>query len=249
MPRIVGVIPARMGSSRFPGKPLAPILGLPMIEHVYRRAIMCGLLDATIVATCDETIKRAAEHFGATVIMTSAQHERAADRTAEAVAGLDADIVVMIQGDEPMIAPPMIEKALEAMLGNADVSCVNLAQELTSEQEYLDRNTVKVVTDRNNDALYFTRELIPAARFEGTPPLKQVCVIPFRTSLLQQFAALPPTPLEQSESIDMLRLIEHGYPIRIVKTEHVTRAVDTPHDLQLVERMMRNDPLTERYGG
>ena len=214
MSRIVGVIPARMGSSRFPGKPLARILGLPMIEHVYRRARLCALLDDTIVAACDDAIKSAAEHFGATVIMTSAQHERATDRTAEAVDGFEADIVVMIQGDEPLIAPSMIEEALTPLLKDAGVCCVNLAHEITSESDYVDRNTVKVVLDRNDDALYFSRAPIPATTFAVAPALKQVCVIPSRRTMLQRFAALPPTPLEQAEAIDMLRLIEHGYPIR-----------------------------------
>src|SRR5215212_7878738 len=124
--RVVAVIPARMGSSRFPGKPLAPLLGRPMIEHVVRRASMCDLLDAVYVATCDEEIRSAVERFGGEVVMTSAAHERASDRVAEAAAGLEAEVVVMIQGDEPMVTPSMIAAAVAPLFDDASVSCVNL---------------------------------------------------------------------------------------------------------------------------
>lgn len=248
--RVVAVIPARMGSSRFPGKPLAMLSGRTMIEHVFRRAAMCERLDAVYVATCDEEIRFAAAGFGCNVFMTSASHERASDRVAEAAERIEADIVVMIQGDEPLITPGMIDAALVPLLQEPSVTCVNLARRIESRAEFVDPNTIKVVTDCRGDAIYFSRAPIPATnveRFGRTPMLKQVCVIPFRRAALREFAQLAPTPLECAESIDMLRWIEHGGRVRIVETEAETHAVDTPADLRLVETMMRDDPLVMRY--
>jgi len=250
MKRIVAVIPARMGSTRFPGKPLALLLGRPMIEHVFRRAMMCDVLEAVYVATCDEEIRSAVEGFGGSVLMTSATHERASDRVAEAAELLHADIVVMIQGDEPLITAGMIEAAVAPMLSDNAVGCVNLVHRLGNQSEYLDPNTIKVVMNVNHDALYFSRSPIPAGEFDSAgslPVFKQVCVIPFRRDFLREFAALPPTPLERAESIDMLRLLEHGFSVRLVETEVHTHAVDTPEDLRLVETLMKNDPLISKY--
>jgi 3-deoxy-manno-octulosonate cytidylyltransferase (CMP-KDO synthetase) len=248
--RIIAIIPARMGSSRFPGKPLARILGRPMIEHVYRRAAMCGFLDAVYVATCDEEIRRVAEGFGAPVLMTSSAHERASDRVAEAAASLEADIVVMIQGDEPMITPGMIASAVAPMIADPFVTCVNLARRIVNWEEYVDRNTIKVVMDVHGDALYFSRAPIPtldAREIERGGAFKQVCVIPFRRDFLRQFAGLPQTPLERAESIDMLRVIENGWRVRMAPAEEPTHAVDTAEDLRLVESLMKDDPLILRY--
>jgi len=249
--RIIAIIPARMGSSRFPGKPLARILGRPMIEHVFRRAAMCDLLDAVYVASCDEEIRRVAEGFGAQVLMTSGAHERASDRVAEAAESLEADIVVMIQGDEPMITPGMIASAVAPMIADPSVTCVNLARRIVNWEEYYDRNTIKVVTDVHWDALYFSRAPIPTLIFadvERGGAFKQVCVIPFRRDFLREFARLPQTPLERAESIDMLRVIENGGRVRIAPTEVDTHAVDTTKDLRLVESLMKDDPLILRYG-
>jgi 3-deoxy-manno-octulosonate cytidylyltransferase (CMP-KDO synthetase) len=248
--RIIAIIPARMGSSRFPGKPLARILGRPMIEHVFRRAAMCYLLDAVYVATCDEEIRRVAEGFGAQVLMTSDAHERASDRVAEAAASLEADIVVMIQGDEPMITPGMIASAVTPMIVDPSVTCVNLARRIVNWEEYYDRNTIKVVTDVHGDALYFSRAPIPTLNFadvERGGAFKQVCVIPFRRDFLCEFARLPQTPLERAESIDMLRVIENGGRVRMAPTDVDTHAVDTAEDLRLVESLMKDDPLILRY--
>jgi 3-deoxy-manno-octulosonate cytidylyltransferase (CMP-KDO synthetase) len=242
MERTVAVIPVRMASSRFPGKPLAPLHGLPMIEHVFRRAKLCSQLDDVVVATCDEEIRRVAECFGAKVIMTSAAHERATDRVAEAAEHFAADLVVMIQGDEPMITSEMIDAALGPLGADQSISCVNLVHRITSQQEFLDPNTIKVVADANGNALYFSRSPIPHVNFEETTAkiFKQVCVIPFTRSCLQEFSWLPPTPLERAESIDMLRLLEHGISVRLVETGVATHSVDTPVDLQLVETLMKH---------
>ena len=256
MDRIVAIIPARLGSSRFPGKPLAPLLGRPMIEHVFRRAALCERLDAVYVATCDDEIRSVVEEFGGSVLMTSAAHERASDRVAEAAERIEADIVVMIQGDEPMVTPSMILTATAPMLQDSSVECVNLACRITNREEYMDRNTIKVVMNLNGDALYFSRSPIPALSFPivsgnvRPPVFKQVCVIPFRRDFLREFARLPPTPLEQAESIDMLRVIEHGRNVRLAETTFATHAVDTPEDLRLVETLMKDDPivtLSERH--
>jgi 3-deoxy-manno-octulosonate cytidylyltransferase (CMP-KDO synthetase) len=247
--RTIAVIPARMGSSRFPGKPLATLLGRPMIEHVVRRAEMCQQLDAVVVATCDQEIRRVAEALGAQVIMTSPTHERAADRVAEAAQQLAARVIVMIQADEPMITPRMITAAINPMLADGSINCVNLTRRILDPEDYLNPNTIKVVMDANRDAMYFSRAPIPAVDFPlaETPIFKQVCVIPFRREFLFDFARLTPTPLERAESIDMLRIIEHGGRIRLVETEVETHAVDTAEDLRLVELLMKDDPLVRHY--
>jgi 3-deoxy-manno-octulosonate cytidylyltransferase (CMP-KDO synthetase) len=238
-----------MGSSRFPGKPLASLHGLSMIEHVFRRAKLCSQLDEVYVATCDAEIQTAAEAFGASVIMTSATHERATDRVAEAIEHIAADIIVMVQGDEPMITPEMIETALAPIRSDPAIACVNLVHRIASRQELTDPNTIKVVADLDGRALYFSRSPIPNIRFEDTETkvFKQVCVIPFRRDCLREFARLPSTPLEIAESIDMLRLLEHGRPVRLVETSVTTHAVDTPADLQAVELLMSDDELMQRY--
>ena len=248
--KTVAVIPARMGSSRFPGKPIAKILGRPMIEHIYKRVAMSKSLDATYIATCDEEIRQIAEGFGAKVIMTSDTHERASDRVAEAVVYLDADLIVMVQGDEPMTHPDMIDTAVAPFKDDPKLGCVNLVRKIDHEADYLDANTIKVVMNQHNDALYMSRRPIPTIAktgFANTAAYKQVCIIPFRRSTLYQYTHLTPTPLEQLESIDMLRLLEHGMQVKMVPTEYNTQAVDTPEDLARVEKLMAADPLLSQY--
>jgi len=222
-----------------------------MLEHVYRRTSLCAQLDAVYVATCDEEIRRAVKGFGGRVLMTSSRHERATDRIAEAARSLDGDIILMVQGDEPMITPEMIDASLAPFRQDASVVCVNLAARIETIEDFRDRNTIKVVIADNDDALYMSRSPIPSmARvpFGQTPAYKQVCVIPFRRDFLLRFATLPPTPLEQAESIDMLRALEHGYRVRMVRTARATQAVDTPEDLARVEGLMREDALIGAYG-
>jgi len=212
-----------------------------MIEHVLRRAEMCTQLSAVYVATCDEEIKNVVERLDGRVIMTSAKHERASDRVAEAAEQVQADIVVMIQGDEPMITPAMITAAVTPLFDDRSVQCVNLVRRITNKQDYLDPNTIKVVMNVNRDALYFSRAPIPWSEFtkeNHLPVFKQVCVIPFRAEFLREFARLPPTALERAESIDMLRILEHGRRVRLVETTAETHAVDTPEDLRLIEKLM-----------
>jgi 3-deoxy-manno-octulosonate cytidylyltransferase (CMP-KDO synthetase) len=236
----IGVIPARMGSTRFPGKPLALLGGKPMIEHVYRRTRACTSLDEVLVATCDEPIRDAVSALGGRVELTSPAHLRASERVAEVSARHHADVVVMVQGDEPMVTAEMIDAALHGLVTDPDVDCVNLVAPIRDEAEALDPNTIKAVMSRTGLALYLSRSVIPS-QFAPDVLLKQVCVIAFRRNALAAFAALPPGPLEQLESVDMLRFLENGVPVRLVRTGVGTHAVDTPQDLARVSRLMGFD--------
>ena len=255
---IIGIIPARMGSSRFPGKPLEKILGMPMVGHVYKRAKMSALLKEVYIATCDEEIKAYGESIGAKCIMTKDTHERASDRCAEAMekieteTGKKIDIVVMIQGDEPMIVHEMIDMAVKPLIEDATLNVVNLMAPVTTVEERDDPNCPKVVVDMNNFALYFSREPLPSLKkWEEELPAtwKQVCVIPFTRDFLLKFNALEPTPLEIVESIDMNRALEHGFKVKMVPETFVTQAVDTPEDLKKVERLLSKDSLVKNYAG
>ena len=248
--KTVAVIPARMGSSRFPGKPLAMLLGRTMIEHIYKRVTMSKSLEATYIATCDEEIKQAAQDFGAPVIMTASTHERASDRVAEAVAKIDAELIVMVQGDEPMTHPKMIDTAVAPFENDLQLNCVNLVKSIDNEADFRNTNTIKVIMNQRGDALYMSRQPIPTLDklgFEYTLTYKQVCIIPFRRAALFDYTRLPPTPLEKLESVDMLRLLEHGYRVKMVKTEFDTQAVDTEDDLVRVAKLMKSDPLLASY--
>lgn len=247
--QVAAVIPARMGSSRYPGKPLCDIHGLTMIEHVHRRTAMSDAVDETYVATPDEEIRAEVEDFGGDAIMTG-QHPRATDRVAEAARDLDAEVVVVMQGDEPLVYPDMLDAAVEPFETDPSVKCVNLAAEMETEAAFQDPNNVKVVVDRDWNALYFSREPIPNlhdATFEDAAVYKQVCVIPFRREFLFEFTEMDETPLEKTESIDMLRLLENGYDVRMVETERHTYAVDTPEDHEHVNELMAADDLFPEY--
>ena len=252
---IVAIIPARMGSSRYPGKPLALIHGVPMVGHVAFRTRQSSLLSATYVATCDDIIASYCEDAGLECVMTGDHHVRCSTRTAEALlkieeaTGRKADIVVMVQGDEPMVQPQMIDDAVEPMLKDASINVVNLMADMATVEEFEDPNEVKVVVDRNNDALYFSREPIPSRKKGVTtvPMRKQVCIIPFRRDYLLEFNAMEESPLEIIESVDMMRILEHGGKVRMVPTAFRTWSVDTPEDLARVEKLMTNDTLMQEY--
>jgi 3-deoxy-manno-octulosonate cytidylyltransferase (CMP-KDO synthetase) len=253
--KIIGIIPARMGSSRFPGKPLAKIRGIPMVEHVLRRSLMSKSLNDVYVATCDLEIKEAVEASEGKVVMTKDTHERASDRVAEAMGKVEVernekiDIVVMIQGDEPMIFPEMIDDAIDPLLSDQGIMVSNLMAPLKTREEHEDPNEVKVVVDKDNFALYFSREPIPSWKkgAEEVPMYKQVCIIPFRRDFLIKFNELPQTPLEIIESVDMLRVLEQGYKVKMVLSEYETYSVDTLEDLKRVESIMINDTLMQGY--
>ncbi len=245
----IAIIPARMGSSRFPGKPLAKILGKPMIGHVWERVSRSRSLAATVVATCDAEIRDYVTSIGGTAIMTSDRHERASDRCAEALLkaeemnGTRYDVVVMVQGDEPMTHPGMIDEALAPLAADASVKITNLLGTISDAAEFEDRNCIKVVCDLHGNALYFSREPIPTRCKSASIPMgKQVCVIPFRREFLLEYTRMSPTPLEIAESVDMMRILEHGGKVRMVPTTHATYSVDTPADLARIEQIMRESP-------
>jgi 3-deoxy-manno-octulosonate cytidylyltransferase (CMP-KDO synthetase) len=208
-------------------------------------------LEDVFVATCDDEIYDTVKKFGGKAIMTADTYERPSDRTAEAAESIDADIIVMVQGDEPLVYPKMIEMSIQPLIDDLDIVCSNLTSKIADEVEFRSPNTIKVVLDKEGFALYFSREPIPTtartAFAEGIPAYKQVCIIPFRKEFLLKFAALEPTALEQLESIDMIRVLEYGYRVKMVETEFETQAVDTPDDLSLVEKIMVKDPLFEEY--
>lgn len=253
--KTIGIIPARMGSSRFPGKPLAMLHGMPMIGHVYLRCKMSNLLHDLYVATCDQEIAAYIDSIGGKAVMTKDTHERCSDRTEEAIETIEKqegskyDIVVMIQGDEPMVTPEMINQAVQPMNQDASIQVLNLMGKLNSREEHNDPNEVKVVTDLDDNALYFSREPIPSWRkgARDVPMFKQVCIIPFRRDFLTVFQNLDPTPLEIVESVDMMRVLEHGYKVKMIHTNVKSYAVDTPADLAFVEELMLNDALRNAY--
>ncbi|MFA6635550.1 MAG: 3-deoxy-manno-octulosonate cytidylyltransferase [Candidatus Omnitrophota bacterium] len=252
---IVGIIPARMGSTRFPGKPLVDILGKAMIYHVYHRSKLCKKMNSVYIATCDKEIKEYCENNDMKVVMTKDTHERCSDRTAEAMVKIERkiggkiDIVVMIQGDEPMVVPQMIKRALSPMVKNEDIGVVNLMATLRTRKEELDPNQVKLVVDKKNFAMYYSREPIPSSKkWAGNIAIKkQVPIIPFRRDFLLKFNKLSPTPLEEIESVDMLRVLEHGYKVKMVDSPWDNYSVDTPEDLKKVIRTMKKDKFLSKY--
>jgi len=242
---ILAIIPARMGSSRFPGKPMEKILGKPMIGHVYERVASSEIVTTTAVATCDQEIFDYVESIGGISVMTSDTHERASDRCGEALEKLEKlyqmhyDIIVMVQGDEPMTHPDMIKEAVVPMLLDKSILVVNLMGQIKDFEEFEDRNCIKVVSDLEGNAIYFSREPIPTrSKSDKISMHKQVCVIPFRRDFLLQYIKLTPTPLENLESIDMMRILEHGYKVRMVPTMHNSQSVDTAEDLKKVEKLI-----------
>jgi 3-deoxy-manno-octulosonate cytidylyltransferase (CMP-KDO synthetase) len=251
--KILVLIPARMGSSRFPGKPMAPLLGIPMIEHVYRRVAQNRGVAAAVVATCDAEIADHIRSIGGRVAMTGSHHERASDRCAEALEdieradGVRFDIVVMVQGDEPLVHPGMIDEAVAPMIADPHILVTNLLGRISGDAEFEDRNCIKVVCDRNGDALYFSREPIPTrSKGVNAPMGKQICVIPFRRQFLSDYTRLMPTPLEIAESVDMMRVLENGLKVRMVPTSHESFSVDTEADRVRVEQLLRHDALHAR---
>ena len=244
---VLVLIPARMGSSRFPGKPLAPIAGKPMIGHVFERAVAAPGITKVVVATCDIEISEFIDSIGGNSVMTSPSHERASDRCAEALGVLESadqkeyDIVVMAQGDEPLMAPEMLTEVLSPMLNDPTIQITNLMSQIDDSDSFANPNFVKVVVDNNLDAMYFSREPVPS-RFLGNdvPKFRQLGIICFRRQALLDYMRLAPSPLEIIESVDMLRVLEHGRKIRMVQTWHQSQSVDTPEDLALVENLIRH---------
>jgi 3-deoxy-manno-octulosonate cytidylyltransferase (CMP-KDO synthetase) len=236
----VAVIPARFASTRFPGKPLADIDGHPMIEHVYRRASAASRVAYTIVATDDLRIATAVATFGGKVRLTRADHQSGTDRLAEVAETLDCDIVVNVQGDEPLLDPRAIDEAI-APFADPAVSMTTLYRRIDNPADLSNPNVVKVVVDRGGFALYFSRAPIPFSRDPrgGWPPLyRHIGLYAYRRSALLVLASLDPTPLERAEALEQLRALEHGIRIKAVETKYDSLGVDTPEDLEHVRRLL-----------
>lgn len=215
-----------------------------MIEHVYRRAVASRNVDAVIVATDDERIADVVRQFGGDVRLTSANHRTGTDRLAEVAAELDCDLVVNVQGDEPLIEPSAIDAAIEPFRDDASLSMASACLRFTDDEEAQNPNVVKVVTDLRGFALYFSRSRIPFLREPqgtGAGPFKHIGLYVFRREFLLRLASLEPTPLERSESLEQLRVLEHGFSIKMIEIRHDSIGVDTPEDLERVRRLLTAD--------
>ena len=238
--QVVAVIPARFASTRFPGKPLADIDGRSMIEHVYRRVKASPIVSRVIVATDDLRIATTVAGFGGQVKLTRMDHETGTDRLGEVAAGLDCDIVVNVQGDEPLLDPRAIGEAVKPF-DDPSVQITTLYRRIERPAELTNANIVKIVLDRGGFALYFSRAPIPHARDPrgGWPPMyRHVGLYAYRRTTLMVLASLEPTPLERAEALEQLRALEHGIRIRAVETAYDSIGVDTPEDLEQVRRLL-----------
>lgn len=241
---ITVVIPARMASSRYPGKPLELILGMPLIEHVRRRALLAKGVDHVVVATCDEAIKAAVEANNGKAIMTKDTHERCTDRVEEAMQTLPGDIVVMVQGDEPLLIPDAITQVAQPLLDNPKLNVVNLLSPLESSNDYNNPNIVKAVCDKNRNIMFLTRAQVPYFRKQNSVPVyRQTGIMAFRASFLPIYSAMPETELEIAESVDMLRILENGIPIAGIITHYSTYGVDRPSDVPIIESILQADKI------
>ena len=242
--KITIVIPARMASSRYPGKPLVNIMGLPLIEHVRRRALLAVESKLVVVATCDIAIIEVVEKAGGMSVMTKDTHERCTDRIKEAMEQLPGDIVVMVQGDEPLLMPDAISAVVAPLLSDPTLPIVNLLSPLESKEDYANPNIVKAVCNLKGDVIYFTRSAIPFFREQRTVPVyRQTGIMAFRKDALNTFSKLPETSLERTESVDMLRAIEHSMRIAGVVVKYITIGVDRPSDVGLIESAIQNDKI------
>ena len=252
MTRVVCIIPARMAASRFPGKPMEKLLGMPMIEHIERRCRLYDGFEKVVVATCDSVIHDAIVDHQGVAIMTRDTHERCTDRVEEAIVNLnlglaDDDLVVMVQGDEILVSPDMLAEMVE-VYERTGSPVINLVSRLYRTEDHDDPNTVKAVFNEEGRALLFSRAPIPSrARNENPPMYQQTGIIAFKADFLHQFSSLPQTPLEIIESVDMLRVMENGLPLYLVTTETETIGIDTPADLARAEEVLVGDPLTSQY--
>jgi 3-deoxy-manno-octulosonate cytidylyltransferase (CMP-KDO synthetase) len=249
--KITAIIPARYASTRFEGKALADILGKPMVQHVYERTARAALVSEVIVATDDERIVAAVKAFGGRVEMTDKGHETGTDRLAEVAARLDSDIIVNVQGDEPLIEPAMIDQAIRPLVDDPAVPMATLKSRIKTLHDFLSPNVVKVVTDGAGCALYFSRSPLPFFRdkwndlkddsFAAGKLLcyKHVGLYVYRREFLLRYAQMPPTTLELAEKLEQLRVLENGYRIRVVETEFESIGVDTPADLEKVLERLR----------
>jgi 3-deoxy-manno-octulosonate cytidylyltransferase (CMP-KDO synthetase) len=252
---IIGIIPARMAATRFPNKPLEKINGMPMIGHVYHRAKICHNLSDIYVATCDEEIVDYINSIGGKSIMTKDTHERATDRTGEALEiimnkdGCEIDGVLMIQGDEPLLNPVLLDNMISFHMNQGTPFITNLISKIHSIEEFNNPNVVKAVMDKNGRVLYFSRSPIPSnAKYSRTLPMwKQLGLILFSKDAILSYTKLIPAELEIIESVDMNRILENNLIITAFPTEEISHAVDTPEDILVVDELMLTDNLINSY--
>ena len=244
--KIVCMIPARLKSTRFPEKPLKEILGLPMIIHVLKRAEMCKELDAVYVVTDDEKIKSVVESHGGKAIMTGEHHQTGTDRIGEAVENMDCDIVINVQGDEPLMRPEHILKCVQGLLED---DTIHLSCLCVESDQFNNADEVKLVLNEKNEMMYFSRADIPSKlRVEHKTLLKQYCIYAFEKDFLLKYINWEQTPLEKIEFVELMRVIEKGYKIKGVKIDNaIIQSVDTEEDRQLVEKLMEKDDLKDKY--
>jgi len=249
MKRYIG-IPARMGSSRFPGKPLKKILGMSMIEHVYKRSLLAKSVDDVFVATCDDEIKAEVESFGGKVYMTDKNILRPGLRVASACEQMnlhDDDVVVVVQGDEPLVHPEMIDIAVKPLIEDINIQLLTLIAH-ANEVEWNDPNEVKVTIDLNENILMMSRAPIPSNYWEIVGPrYKQVAIMPFRKKFLIDFQKIQPTSLELAEQIELMRAVEYGVKTRTALSNFSSVSVDTADDLKEAEKVMVSDPIYRLY--
>ena len=252
--KIIGIIPSRLEAARFPGKPMAKIHGMPMIGHCYHRTCLALGGSSTYVATCDMEIAEYVREIGGKVIMTATTHTRATTRTAEALQSIEEenkekfDVVVMVQGDEPLVVPETIVEMLP-YFNDSSVEIVNIMSRLQSYDQFMDKNNVKVVVNNQSNALYFSREPIPSPwkGIENLSMYMQTGIIAFRREALLKFNSMNETALEQIESVDMNRVLEMGGSIKMIPTDLSTIGVDTPQELEYSEDLMKNDLILSKY--
>ena len=255
MTKIIGVIPVRMGSSRFPGKPLFSIAGMPMLEHVWHRSKMYDKWDELFLATCDEEIKEFADDKNILCIMTSNKHERALDRVAEAIENSDFeinanDIVLNVQGDEPMMRPDMIAATVQPMHDDTEVKGVVLSMPIINKEQFNNPNILKIIHNIKGDILYTSRAPIPYCKeWSLDIDAKRIYgIFGFRWSFLQRFTQIPESPLELVESCDSNRLYDNGLTQRVAFYPYIDSfAVDTPEDAEKVEKYIKKDPYWSEY--
>lgn len=242
--KVVCVIPARYGSTRLPGKPLADIAGKPMIQRVYERVSKAKRPDAVIVATDDRRVYDAVVSFGGQVVMTRNDHPTGTDRLAEVAEGLaDVDVIINVQGDEPLIEPTLIDELADLFAADDAPDMATVGAPL-AEEEYNEPSAVKVVCNKKGDAMYFSRSLIPYPRHNFVnSPLKHIGIYAYSKPFLLQYATMEPTPAEQTESLEQLRALENGYTIRVIPTQSRFVGVDTPEDLALVNRIFKEQQV------
>ena len=243
--KILCVIPARYASTRLPGKPLADIAGKPMICRVYDRAVQAKCLSEVVVATDDQRVQQAVEAHGGKAMMTAKDHPTGTDRLAEVAAAYpDIDLIINVQGDEPLIEPSIIDALAAAFDSDADLKMATVMTEITDEAEQMNPNNVKVVTDKNGYALYFSRSLLPYPRYrKGVPVYKHIGIYAYKREFLLHYAKMAPTPLEETEALEQLRALENGYRIKVIRTDHRFVGVDTAEDLAMVNKIYRQQDL------